>query len=111
MPWYVHLAHFFGGAFLANAIPHLVAGISGRPLQTPFASPPFRGLSSPSVNVAWALINLALAYLLLVRVEAFDPRSWLDAAVGFAGFGAMALQCARSFSRLRKTAVPDRSAA
>ena len=111
MPWYVHLAHFFGGAFLANAIPHLVAGISGQPLQTPFASPPFRGLSSPSVNVAWALINLALAYLLLVRVEAFDPRTWPDAAVCFAGFGSMALQCARSFSRLRKTAVPDRSAA
>jgi hypothetical protein len=110
MPWYVHLAQFFGGAFLANAIPHLVAGISGQRLHTPFASPPFRGLSSPAVNVVWALINLALAYLLLVRV-AFDPRSWLDAAVCFAGFGAMALQCARSFSRLRKTAVPDRSAA
>lgn len=108
MPWYVYLAHFFGGAFLANSIPHLIAGVCGQPLQTPFASPPFRGLSSPSVNVVWALINLAFAYLLLVRVEAFDPRSSPDAAVCFAGFGAMALECARSFSRLRKAAVPDR---
>src|SRR5262245_22126196 len=61
MPWYVYLAHFFGGVFLANSLPHLIAGVSGHPLQTPFASPPFRGLSSPLVNVAWALTNLALA--------------------------------------------------
>lgn len=54
MAWLVYFAHFFGGAFLANALPHLIAGISGHPLQSPFASPPFRGLSSPTVNVAWA---------------------------------------------------------
>lgn len=102
MPWYVHLAHFFGGAFFANALPHLIAGISGQPLQSPFASPPFRGLSSPTVNVAWALVNLVFAYLLLVRVGALDLGSWPDAGVCFAGFGAMAFQCSRSFSRLRK---------
>lgn len=51
MHWYVHVAHFFGGALLANAIPHLNAGICGQPLQSPFSSPPFRGLSSPAVNV------------------------------------------------------------
>ncbi len=43
MPWYVYFAYFFGGAFLANALPHLIAGVSGQPLQSPFASPPFRG--------------------------------------------------------------------
>lgn len=102
MPWHVCLAHFFGGAFLANSLPHLIAGISGHPLQSPFGSPPFRGLSSPVVNVAWALFNLAVAYLLLVRVAAFDLHSWADAGAGFTGFGAMALQCARSFTRLRK---------
>jgi hypothetical protein len=102
MAWSVHVAHFFGGAFLANALPHLIAGVSGRPLPSPFASPPFRGLSSPAVNIGWALANLALAYLLLLQVEAVDLRSWSDAGVCFAGFGAMALQCSRSFERLRR---------
>jgi hypothetical protein len=104
MPWYVYFAHFFGGAFCANAVPHLIAGVSGQPLQSPFASPPFRGLSSPTVNVAWAMANVALAYLLLVRVEAFDLRSWADVGVCFIGFGTMALQCARSFDRIRRQA-------
>lgn len=102
MHWSHYVAYFFGGAFLANALPHLVAGVSGQPLQTPFASPPFKGLSSPVVNVAWALVNLAVAYLLVVRVGSFDLRSWSDVGVGLAGFGAMALQCARSFGRLRE---------
>jgi hypothetical protein len=102
MPSYAYVAFFFGGAFLANALPHLMTGVSGQPLQSPFASPPFRGLSSPTVNVAWALANLAFAYLLLVRVEDFDLRSWSHVTAFFLGFGAMALQCARSFVRVRK---------
>ena len=101
MPWYAYLAHFFGGVFLANAIPHLVAGISGNKLQTPFATPPARGLSSPQVNVGWALFNLAVAYLLLIRVRSLDLHSWPDAIVAFAGFGLMAVFCAGSFVRAR----------
>jgi hypothetical protein len=106
MPWYVYFAHFLGGAFLANALPHLIAGVSGQSLQTPFASPPFKGLSSPTVNVAWALLNLAVAFLLLSRVYALDLGSWADAGICFVGFGAMALQCARSLARLRKNTAP-----
>ena len=104
MPSYAYVAFFFGGTFLANALPHLMAGVSGQSLQSPFASPPFRGLSSPIVNVAWALANLAFAYLLLVQVADFDLRSWSHATAFFFGFAAMALQCARSFVRLRKQA-------
>ncbi len=100
MTWYLGVAYFFGGAFIANASPHLIAGVSGRALQSPFASPPFRGLSSPRVNVAWGLFNLAIAYLLLMHVGDFHIRSWLHVAVCFAGFSAMAFQCARSFGRL-----------
>ena len=99
---YVYFAHFLGGAFVANALPHLIAGVSGQTLQSPFASPPFRGLSSPTVNVAWALANLAVAYLLLVRVEALDFRNLSDVGVCFVGFGLMALQCARALGRIRK---------
>jgi hypothetical protein len=100
MPWYFGVAYFFGGAFLANTIPHLVAGVSGRQMPTPFASPPFRGLSPPTVNVAWGLFNVAVAYLLLLRVGAFDIRSWLHVGLCFAGFGAMAFECARSIGRI-----------
>jgi hypothetical protein len=100
MPWYFGVAYFFGGAFFANAIPHVVSGVTGRSLPSPFASPPFKGLSSPAVNVAWSLFNLAVAYLLLLRVGQFDVRSWLHAALCFAGFGTMAFQCARSLGRM-----------
>ena len=34
MPWLDDLAYVFGGAFLTNAVPHFVAGISGRPFRT-----------------------------------------------------------------------------
>ena len=100
MHWYLYTAHFFGGAFLANSLPHLIAGVTGQALQTPFASPPFKGLSSPKVNVLWALVNLSFAYLLL-RVGSLDLRNWADAAVCFVGFGAMAFQCARALSSFR----------
>ena len=105
MPWSVYVAHLFGGAFLANALPHLIAGLTATPLPTAFGSPPFRGMSSPVVNVVYALINLALAYVLLVHVGTFDLRSLADAAVCFAGFGLMALQCARSITRIRSKAI------
>ena len=51
MRWYHAVAYFFGGAFLANTLPHLMNGISGHPFQSPFASPPGVGLSSALVNV------------------------------------------------------------
>ncbi len=44
MRWYHYVAYFFGGAFLANAIPHLVNGISGRSFKA--RSPLRRGKGS-----------------------------------------------------------------
>ncbi len=55
---------FLAGMFLFNAIPHFVNGISGNAFPTPFADPPGRGLSSPELNVAWAILNIATGYLL-----------------------------------------------
>ena len=104
MPWFYYVAYFFGGVFCANALPHLIAGVSGLPMQTPFASPPFKGLSSPAVNVVWALVNLVVGYLLIVRVGSFDVRAWMHVGVCFLGFGTWALQCARAFSRIRQDA-------
>jgi uncharacterized membrane protein len=62
--WYHYIACFFAGAFLANVVPHFVHGISGDRFPTPFAHPPGKGLSSPTVNVLWALLNLFVGYVL-----------------------------------------------
>jgi hypothetical protein len=62
--WYQYIACFFAGMFLANTVPHFVHGISGDSFPTPFAHPPGRGLSSPIVNIFWALFNLVVGYIL-----------------------------------------------
>jgi hypothetical protein len=99
MHWYQLPAYFFAGAFLANFVPHFVSGVLGRALQSPFASPPFRGLSSSRVNVLWGLCNLAVAYALLSRVGDFEPRRWLHAGAFGLGLAAMSLVLARSLGR------------
>jgi hypothetical protein len=99
MRWYHYVAYFFGGAFLANFVPHFVAGVSGSPMQSPFASPPGEGLSSSTVNAAWGSFNLFIAYLLLVRVGKFDLKRWSHVGVFAAGFVLMAMMLARAFGR------------
>ena len=99
MRWYHYVAYFLGGAFLANALPHLSNGISGHAFQSPFASPPGEGLSSSSVNVLWGLLNLAIAYLFVVRVGSFDLRKTRHVIVFGAGILLMSLMLARAFGR------------
>ncbi|HET6283033.1 MAG TPA: hypothetical protein VFH73_18885 [Polyangia bacterium] len=101
MPWYSIAACFFGGAFLANFCPHFIAGVSGRRFHTPFAKPPFRGLSSPVVNVLYALFNLAVAYGLLVVVGSLELRHIGHAAISAAGFGLASVGIARSVVRMQ----------
>jgi hypothetical protein len=100
MRWYHYIAYFFGGAFLANAVPHLMNGISGSPFQSPFASPPGQGLSSATVNVLWGSFNLVLAYLLIARVGRFELRQWKHVIVSGLGALIMALMLARVFGKL-----------
>jgi hypothetical protein len=97
--WYHDIAYFFGGAFLANTIPHLVNGISGLPFQSPFASPPGEGLSSSTVNVLWGMFNLVVGYLLVVRVGRFDLRRTRHVAVLGLGALLMALMLAQHFGK------------
>jgi hypothetical protein len=99
MRWFHDVAYFFGGAFLANAIPHFVNGVSGHPFQSPFASPPGQGLSSSTVNVLWGLFNLVVGYWLVCRVGTFELRRTRP-VVGL-GLGAllMSLMLARAFGR------------
>ena len=75
MNWLHAVSYFFGGLFLANAVPHFVCGTMGRPFQSPFAKPPGKGLSSSVVNVLWGFTNFVFAYLLLLRVGQFDVRA------------------------------------
>ncbi len=93
------VSYFFGGAFLANAVPHFVSGMMGRPFQSPFAKPPGQGLSSSTVNVLWGFFNLAVGYVLVCRVGAFDLH--VTEHVVAAGLGVLhiGLMASRSFGR------------
>jgi hypothetical protein len=95
MPWYDYIAAFFAGMFLANVVPHFVHGVSGDPFPTPFAKPPGKGLSSPTINVLWALLNLAVGWLLFrIGVFAANLGSLL---IFFAGIAAISLMAAKGF--------------
>ena len=85
MHWYQYLFLFLGGFVLANSLPHLANGVSGRSFQTPFANPSGKGLSSPTVNVLWGIFNLSLAYLLIIDFSPFsfhNPRHALIVGTG-----------------------------
>ena len=87
MKWYVYIAYFFGGAFLINALPHFVSGVTGHPFPTPFASPPGQGESRAMVNVLWGTFNFVVAYLLIGRVGKFQLGKTRDVlVVGLGGF-------------------------
>jgi hypothetical protein len=99
MRWYHYIAYFFGGAFLANTIPHFVNGISGSPFQSPFSHPPGEGLSSSLTNVLWGFTNAVIAYLLLAKVGTFEPKRTRHALLVGAGALLMAVMLARGFGR------------
>jgi hypothetical protein len=96
MPWIHCVSYFFGGAFLANSIPHYVSGLMGRPFQSPFAKPPGEGLSSSLVNVLWGAFNIVIGYLLIFRVGLFDVRSTADVLA--LGFGALLMSIVSSLA-------------
>ncbi len=99
MAWPHLLAYFFGGAFLANAVPHWISGVQGRAFQSPFAKPPGEGLSSARVNVLWGFLNLAVGYVLVCRVGHFDLRSTAQVAAAGSGALLLSLGLARHFGR------------
>jgi hypothetical protein len=109
MSWLHLVSYFFGGIFLANAIPHFVSGMMGRPFQTPFAKPPGRGLSSSTVNVLWGFFNAVAGYLLVVRVGNFDLRSIRDVLALAVGALLISLQLARHFGQFHGGNSPERS--
>ncbi|MBB6250726.1 hypothetical protein [Nitrospirillum iridis] len=102
------VSYFFGGAFLANAVPHAVSGMMGRSFQTPFAKPSGQGLSSSTINVLWGAFNLLIGYLLVCRVGDFDLRETGDIlALGLGGL-IISLFSARHFGRFHGGNGPAR---
>jgi hypothetical protein len=96
MSWYNYVACFFAGMFLANVVPHFVHGVSGNAFPTPFAKPPGKGLSSPTVNVLWALFNLAVGYT-LIRVGKVSDHNLPALVVFFLGVVAISVMLSKSF--------------
>lgn len=94
------LAQFFAGAFLVNSIPHITSGLLGMPFPTPFAKPPGKGSSSPSVNFLWGSLNLLLGLVLLHQAP-FRFGLNVPCAVFFAGFFILGVLLAINFGRVR----------
>lgn len=99
MEWSHYVSYFFGGIFLANATPHLVSGMMGRPFQSPFARPPGEGLSSSTVNVIWGAFNVVIGYILVLRVGTFDLRSTADVIAMALGAFLISIFSARHFGK------------
>ena len=99
MEWLNDFAYFWGGAFLANAVPHFVSGMMGKPFQSPFAKPPGEGFSSSTVNALWGFFNIVIGYLLIFRVGQFDIRSTQHVLSAGTGVLLMSVMMARAFGR------------
>lgn len=99
MNWGQEIAYFFGGLFLANALPHYISGLMGRAFQSPFAKPRGEGYSTSLTNVLWGFLNLIAAYYLLVRVGDFDWRNDFHVAALGLGMLLIAIFAARHFGK------------
>lgn len=101
MVWHFYLLQFVSGLFLANGIPHFVQGVSGHRFQSPFATPPGVGESSPLINTLWGYANLAVGTTLLWF---FQPRgdsafmSWILVGLGIL---LMAVMLSNHFGKIR----------
>jgi hypothetical protein len=101
MVWYAYLAYLAAGALLANAVPHFVAGISGSRFQSPFASPPGVGESSPLLNVLWGTVNGVAGWLLLFGVGDFTAGINPGCLMVLLGALGTAVALAMHFGRVR----------
>jgi len=96
MNWYHYFAAFWAGMFFSNFVPHFIKGVSGDFFPTPFAKPSGKGMSSPAVNVAWALFNLVVACLLF-KVSKISTDNYLAVLICFIGFAFLSFFSAKNF--------------
>ena len=103
MAGYLYIASFFAGIFLANAIPHFVQGVSGNKFPSPFSKPPGKGLSSPTVNVLWALFNVLVGYVLL-RIGQVYSGNIPSLIIFFIGVAAISIMSSINFQKKQREA-------
>jgi uncharacterized membrane protein len=101
MKWYHYIACFFAGMFIANIVPHFIHGISGEAFPAPFANPPGKGLSSPTVNVLWGLFNLIVGYLLFRAGKISNSNKW-TVLLFFAGILVMSVMLSYGFADIHR---------
>jgi hypothetical protein len=80
------LLAFIAGAFVANAVPHVVSGIAGNSHMTPLSRN-----SSALVNVVWGYLNWVVGFWLfnysggnlgnLVSFDSYSLSFWLGSFV------------------------------
>lgn len=101
MAWWVYVAGFLAGMFLANFVPHFVKGVSGDRFPSPFSHPPGKGLSSPLVNALWGLLNLVVGCILfrVGRIWSGDASALI---VFFAGITTMSIMLSVNFAKKDK---------
>lgn len=63
--------YFLAGFCFANAVPHLVKGITGQTHMTPF-----KRVSSPVLNVVWSYVNLIFGMFILSLVTDGSGLVW-----------------------------------
>jgi hypothetical protein len=96
------IALFFAGAFLCNSVPHLIAGVSGMPFPSPFATPHGVGDSPPLVNFGWGAANLLVGLYLLQRHPVSVGLS-MDFIAFLAGVLALGTFASLHFGKVRST--------
>ncbi len=101
MHFYNYVECLFAGAFLTNAIPHFVQGISGNKFPTPFAKPHGKGLSPPILNVWWGLFNMVAGLLLVTASHISKSNVWTVVAF-FTGMAGMSTRLSLVFAKKDK---------
>ena len=101
MEWYRYFSAFLAGGFLANAVPHFVQGISGNRFPTPFSRPHGKGLSSPTLNVICALLNLLAGYS-FCRFAGLPSRNILSFLLFFAGVVGISIYLSKRMAKKDK---------
>jgi hypothetical protein len=101
MPWYFYLLEFVSGLFLANGVPHFVQGVSGHRFQSPFATPPGVGESSPLSNALWGYANLAVAATLLWFFRPYGDTAIFGWTLVGLGVLLMAVMLSTYFGKIR----------
>jgi hypothetical protein len=101
MKWYHYIACFFAGMFIANVVPHFIHGVSGEAFPSPFANPPGKGLSSPTVNVLWGLFNLIIGYVLFRTGKISNSNKW-SVLLFFVGILVMSVMLSYGFADIHR---------